>query len=404
MSVVNGESSRASYKWYILTLAALTFTFVFAMPTMCLPVLFEEISKDLDLSLVQVGTVWGIAPLAGMFVALVGGLLGDRFGVKRVLIVACFLAGLAGASRGLSNSFTTLVATMFLFGLLTAIIPPIVHKACGIWFTKQQLGLANGVVAMGMALGFTAGAMVSATILSPALGGWRNVMFLYGAIAVALSILWLITQNESSRVESSDSNASTVSLSQALSQVIRIRNVWLLGLILVGQLGCVEGMFGYLPLYLRQIGWAEASADGALAAFHAASMIGVVPIALLSDRIGSRKVILFTATLMTAIGVGLLSVAGGAMVWSLVIFAGIVRDAFMAILMTMVIETDGIGVAYAGTAIGLVLTLSRLIGFVSPPIGNSFAAINPSLPFVFWASLAAVALLCFFFLEQKGQR
>jgi len=163
-------------------------------------------------------------------------------------------------------------------------------------------------------------------------------------------------------------------------------------------------MLGYLPLHLREIGWTGASADGALAAFHATSMVGVIPMALLSDRLGSRKAVLFAATLMTVIGVGLLSIADGTMVWASVIIAGIVRDGFMAVLMTTIIEIDGVGATYAGTAMGLVLTLSRLIAFLSPPIGNSFADINLSLPFIFWAALAAVALLCFYFTMEKGQK
>ena len=51
--MVNSYGSR--YRWYVLGLAALTYTFAVAMPRMCMPVLFKEISIDLDLSLVQIG-------------------------------------------------------------------------------------------------------------------------------------------------------------------------------------------------------------------------------------------------------------------------------------------------------------------------------------------------------------
>jgi len=404
VTIVDGIYNRSNYRWYILALAALTFTFTIAMPTMCMPVLFEEIAKDLELNLIQIGTIWGMVPLAGMFVVLIGGLLGDRFGTKRVLSVGCFLAGLAGALRGLSGNFISLAATLFLFGLLSAVIPPVVHKTCGVWFSGRRLGLANGVVAMGMAVGFTVGAMISATVLSPLLGGWRNVLFLYGAISIAIGITWLLTRSEPNQIEASTESVSTVPLRQALSRVFRIKDVWLLSFILMGQSGCVQGMLGYLPLHLREIGWTRASADGALAAFHATSMMGVIPMALLSDRLGSRKTILFMATLMTAIGVGLLSIADGTTVWTSVIIAGIVRDGFMAIFMTTIIEIDGVGATYAGTAMGLVLTLSRLIAFLSPPIGNSLADTNPSLPFVFWAALAAIALFCFYFTMERKQR
>ncbi len=385
-------------------MAALTHTFVVAMPMMSMPVLFKEISEDLDLSLVQIGTVWSMIPLAGMFVVLLGGLLGDRFGVKRTLSTICFLAGLAGALRGLSDNFTSLAVTMFLFGLLNASTPINVHKVAGIWFPGRRLGLANGILSLGMGLGFTVGAMISATILSPLLGGWRNVLFLYGAVSIGISVLWLLTRSEPSRVESPTGYVSTVPFRRALSRVVRIRGVWLLGLILLGRMACSTGMIGYLPLYLREIGWTAASADGALAASNSASMMVAIPMVLLSDRLGSRKVVLFGAMLVTAISVALLSVVGGAMLWVLVIMANITRDGFMAVIITMITEKEGVGAMYAGTALGLAMTFSRVGGIVSPPLGNSLAGINLGLPFIFWAGWAAASLFGFYFVKETVQK
>ena len=398
------KSNGANYRWYILTLAALTHTFAIAMPTMSLPVLFKEMSVDMDLSLVEIGTVWGMIPLAAVFVVLTGGLLGDRFGVKRTLSVLCLLAGLAGALRGISDSFASLAITMFLFGALSASIPINVHKVASIWFPGRRLGLANGILSLGMGLGFTAGAMISATILSPLLGGWRNVLFLYGAISIGIGVLWLLTQSEPGQAKSSPGYVSTVPFRQALSRVVRIRGVWFLGLIMLGQMACNTGMTGYLPLYLREIGWTATSADGALAAANLASMAATIPMTLLSDRLGSRKTILLAATLMTAIGVGLLSVASGTMVWVSAIMAIMARDGFMAVTITLLMETKAIGVTYAGTALGLAMMLSRVGGVISPPIGNSLASISPGLPFIFWAALATIALSGFFFIRETGRK
>jgi hypothetical protein len=55
-----------AYKWLVLTLAAFTFTFVVAIPQMSLPVLFDEISAELGLSLVQVGWIWGFGSVMGI--------------------------------------------------------------------------------------------------------------------------------------------------------------------------------------------------------------------------------------------------------------------------------------------------------------------------------------------------
>ena len=111
MSNETTTSATSIYKWYILTLAALTFTTAVAIPIMSMPVLFDEISKELGLSLVQVGWVWGISALTGILTGLISGMLGDRFGTKRILAVCCILGGMTGALRGLSSDYMTLVVT-----------------------------------------------------------------------------------------------------------------------------------------------------------------------------------------------------------------------------------------------------------------------------------------------------
>ena len=363
------------------------------MPMMCLPVLFKEISVDLHLSLVQIGFIWGIGALPSILISLAGGAVGDRFGTRRILTIACLFVGVTGALRGLSIDFITLGATVFLFGVLRPVVPMNVHKTCGVWFSRRQLGLANGAVSMGMALGFMVSSMISATILSPWLGGWRNVLFFYGAISIIIGILWHSTRPVPHDTRVATGQTDKQSLRQTVSHVLRIKNVWLLSFALLGIGGCVQGTLGYLPLYLRGIGWTEASADGALATFHGVSMLCVIPLALWSDKLDSRKRVLMIATLMTVIGVGLLALTNGIMVWVAVIIAGFARDGFMAVFMTMVIEVKGVGATYAGTAMGLVMSFLGLGSLIAPPLGNSLAAITPGLPFIFWTIMAVVGFV-----------
>jgi len=380
------------YRWYVLGLGALTNTLTVAIPSMCLPVLFKEISGELNLTLVQIGLIWGIGALPGVFMTLVGGIIGDRFGPKRILSAACLLVGLVGALRGLSFDFISLTVTVFLYGMLSSMIPMNVFKTCSLWFSRQQLGLANGVLSMGMALGFMVGSMISATLLSPWLGGWRNVLFLYGALAITLTIPWLLLRTTPAAGSLAGSRRPQ-SMGKTIRQVARVKNIWLLGLTILGVGGCVQATLGYLPLYLRGLDWPAASADGAAAAFHTVSMIFVVPIALWSDKIGSRRKVLLATTLMIALGVGLLSIVDGILVWVAIIMAGMVRDGFMAVFMTMIIETEGIGTAYAGTATGLAMVFGGVGSLVAPPLGNSLAAMAPGLPFVFWAALTGAGFL-----------
>ncbi len=390
---MNSKPAETNYRWYILTLATLTNAFVSAMPTICMTVLFKEISTELNLNLVQIGLIWGISSLPSVLTLLAWGALGDRLGPKRILTLGCVLIGALGALRGLAYDFTSLMIAVLLLGLVTPLITMNSIKACGIWFPTRQLGLANGVLSMGMALGFMLASMLSATFLSPWLGGWRNVMFFYGALALALSCPWFLTRSAPDAVKASISRADAIPIPQALNHVARVKKVWLLGLIMLGIGGCIQGTLGYLPLYLRGLGWSAGNADGAASTFHAASMLFVIPIALWSDRLGSRRKVLLTTALAIIVGVGSLSIVDGSVVWIAVALIGMVRDGFMGVFVTLIIETEGIGATYAGTATGLVMGLGAIGNLVAPPLGNSLAGIAPSMPFVVWAILALVGFL-----------
>ena len=96
------DNTQSNYRWFILGLAAVTAALVSTLPVSCMPALFKEISEDLSLNLVQIGTVWGVVYLAGVFLSLFGGLLSDRLGLKSLMVVSCLLVGITGAARGLS--------------------------------------------------------------------------------------------------------------------------------------------------------------------------------------------------------------------------------------------------------------------------------------------------------------
>ena len=165
------------------------------------------------------------------------------------------------------------------------------------------------------------------------------------------------------------------------------------------------GMSGYLPLYLRNRGWVDAAADNTLSVFYGVSTVCVVPLSFLSDRIGSRKAILYPALVVTIICLGLLPIVDGAVVWIFMVMAGVFMDSFMSLTSTMILETEGVGPVYSGMALGIAFTIIHIGSVGSPPLGNSLAdIISPGAPFVFWAGLTAIALVILFFVRETGRK
>ncbi len=296
----------------------------------------------------------------------------------------------------------SLMGTAFLWGLVSSISVPAITKGASISVSRQQQGMAQGLIGTGGGIGAIVGPLISATIVSPWLGGWRNVLFLYGAVSIIIGLLWLFTVREPERIKPVGSE-TRVPIRQAFSHLWHVKAIWMLGLTLFAQCGCNQGMIGFLPLYLRGNGWL-AAADGTLALFGGIGMLSVIPLTLLSDRTGSRKLLLIIAYIVNVLTVGLLSVIHNEMAWLLIVMSGIFSSMTPSLITTMVIETKEVGSALSGTAVGLVIAISNIGWVVAPPIGNSLAGIYYGLPFVFWAVLALGGFVMTFFLKETEWR
>lgn len=384
--------SLPATKWKLLILSALTAAFSVAAPSMGLSVLFKEISTDLQLNLVQVGLVWSIGSLPAILTALFSGVIIDRVGPKRVMVFGVVMAAVMAALRGLAADFSGLLAIILLGGALSPLITMSAYKMNGVWFPAQQLGLANGVFSMGMALGFMLGSFFSATLLSPWLGGWRQVMFFFGALAAVCCLPWLFTPSAPSSQRATTLAQPAISMRYAISHLLKLKGLWLVGLAMLGYSGSIQGILGYLPLHLRDVGWPSVSADGAQTLFHAMSLAFVIPLSYLSDRLQVRKNVLMVTLSLALLGIGLLFFSNSWLVWVAVILAGAGRDATMGLLFTMGIQTKGVGAAYAGSATGAVSFFSYIGSMLASPVGNSLAAYGSGMPFAFWAGLVALSI------------
>lgn len=380
----------------------MSYFFIAGLSRMCMPVLFKEISDDIGLSMLEIGAVWGMDPLAGVFIAMPGGLIVDHFGVRRTMFFISIFAGLFGALRGFSYNFISMAATMYLFGLTAATMPSIVPKVTAEWFKGKQLGMSNALLNVVWALGSMSATMFSAVYFSPMLGNWRRVMFLYGIPCILLGIVWILTGADRSVNTSPDiSPGDTQSLLSSFKRVIRIKQVWLLGFITFTYWGSSMGLTGYLPTYLKIIGWAPVHADNTVTVMSGFAMLGTIPVVMLSDRLRSRKGVMFVSFIIMALTVFALPFFQGMFVWILIIISGFTRTGVAALFNVMVIEIKEVGSEYSGTAIGLVSMLGMLGAFLAPPLGNSLEVYNNSYPFIFWACLAAAGLPLFAFLKNK---
>ncbi len=386
-------------KWAIWLLMLISAALASAAPRMALAVLLPEIVRDMNLSLVQVGLIWGTETFTGIVASVLGGSLSDRYGARASLVAGCVMAGFFGLARGFAPNYGYLLAASFLVGPFAALIPINLHKAGAQVFPLRQLAISNGGVSVGMALGFVTGAFTAAAYLSPALGGWSNVMRLTGVASMMIGLVWALLPRWTG-VASTDPQAGIASLRESIVYVWGIRDVRIICLAVLGYGACVEGMLGYLPLYLREIGWMVNRADLALTTFHIASMAATIPLTLFSDHLRNRQGFLVLGSSLLACATLLVPILPGNSLFAAMLLGGLMRDAFMSVFITRLMESKGVGPQYAGGALGLAMTGLRLGGALSPPAGNSLAILGAGAPFLLWALFCSLPIFLFLGLKD----
>jgi nitrate/nitrite transporter NarK len=237
------------------------------------------------------------------------------------------------------------------------------------------------------------GPLLGASVLSPWLGGWRNVMYFLGGLSIIVALFWWFLARDAPGQASVPAGAG-VPVRRAIGELVRIRAVWVIGLTLLFRAGAFMGLTGYVPIYLRDfLHWEAAPADGTLSAFYAISTVCVVPLAFLSDRLRSRRVIMLPALVVGFIALIVFPSANGVLVWVLMLACGMFMDSFMSLTTTLIAEADGIKPEYFGTALGMVFTLGQVGSVAAPPLGNLLADINGGAPFYFWGALGLISLV-----------
>jgi Na+/melibiose symporter-like transporter len=148
--------------------------------------------------------------------------------------------------------------------------------------------------------------------------------------------LWLFTGREPAPQER-QGEVKSVPLGQTLALVIRIKEVWLIGIIAMAFWGANMGLNGYLPLYLRGVGWSDTAADSAMTVVLGTSLVGVIPLVLLANRLKSQKGMFVFSMVCMTVSLFLIPLAGNSpYMWPLLIISGLLRSPFPALMNTLI--------------------------------------------------------------------
>jgi len=169
----------------------------------------------------------------------------DRWCVYRLIAAGIALWALSTLAMGLVGGLLSLVVFRILLGLGESITFPGASKVIARHVAPENRGLANSVVAAGIALGPVVGTFAGGMLVASY--GWRTMFVAFGLITLLWVVPWLLTARRLPTFAPASREQPV-----PISRVARSRAVWAMG---IGHFGATYPLYFiivWLPLYLTK--------------------------------------------------------------------------------------------------------------------------------------------------------
>jgi sugar phosphate permease len=375
-AVAAADAPRRADQLLAITTAFLALFAIVGFALYGLPFFYDFFVRDLGWTRQQVtsGNALSklvVGPLFGFF----AGLLVDRFGPRRLMLVGILLAGLALVGLG----GTATLGVFYLFYFMNALGyvggGPLPNQVLlSRWFDAGR-GKAMGIAYLGIGLG---GALVPlvAHALIEALG-WRSALRTLGVliVVIALPLAFFVREPRRSGGREGDpagperkgdpGAAAATAASTSILAVLRRPAFYLLALGSMASIGAVGGTMQNLKLYLAlDRGLAQARVAEVLSLVLVSSLAGRLLMGWLADR-WAKKHVMLLVYLIVAGAIPVLTQAPSETVLRLgaVVFGlGLGGDYMIIPLMA----AELFGLARMGRVMGIVLTADGVAEAVVP--------------------------------------
>lgn len=317
--------------------------------------------RDLHMSYGQMGFVLGSWQLTYIAFAVIGGVIMDRWGIRRSILAGALVIGLSAALRAWSVGFVSLLSFVVLFGIGGAMISIGAPKTIALWFRGQERGMAVGMYTTGPWIGgMTALAATNALVMPLTGQSWRLTLLCYGGLTLVFAVLWGLLAREGDPDDPSE-RFGTLGVLFGLLRVRSILMILLSGLL---SFAIMHGYVNWLPKILENAGLSPIRAGLIAAIPYAASILAVltlprwVPRHLRGRAVGIMAALAGLATVWVTTG-------AFAPILGLLLF-GATGATLFPLLMLMLMDSPEVGAKYLGSAAGVFFCIAEMGGFLGP--------------------------------------
>jgi MFS transporter, ACS family, hexuronate transporter len=364
--------------------------------------LMPFIQPDLHLNNTQVGVLAGALSLTWAIAAFGIGLVSDKTGSRKGLLVLATLAfSVCSFLTGIAASFAMMLGARLLMGVAEGGIMPISHSMIATEVEPRHRGLAMGVTQ-------NFGSNLLGSFVAPVLlvafaqhFGWRHAFFLAGAPGLLTALLmWRFLKE--APIDAAVAPAGAIQTgkggSGSLREALAERNVVIcavMGVLLVSYLVLC---WAFMPLYLTQVRQYDAQTMGWLmGTLGISATIGAFAISALSDRVGRRPLLIIMPLIAVILPLGAMYYEGS--VWGLaaIFFVGWGVNGIFPLFMGTV-PSESVSPRHMATALGICMGTGEILGGVLAPSLAGTVADRVGLQAPLWMMLGvtvAGALLAF---------
>ena len=231
--------------------------------------LLPSIIDELSLSYTRAGLLASAFFYAYVLMQIPSGLLGDRFGRRRILLIGLVGGALAAGLTGLAGSFVTLFLARALTGAFQGSLFSNDRAIIATVTPPERIGLGQGVSFSGPGLGLTFGLVIGGLLVE--FLPWRTVMMLFGLGPLAAAVLI------ARYVPAPAPSAVRTAVGQRLRSLFTNGPLWVLALVSLCAIGNQFILATWSPLFFGEVGVTDVARAGSYAALQGiAASLGMV--------------------------------------------------------------------------------------------------------------------------------
>ncbi|MFI1016045.1 nitrate/nitrite transporter [Streptomyces sp. NPDC020965] len=349
---------------------------------------FTPISEELGTSFTQLAFLIALFLIGYGVVHVPAGLLATRLGLKRTLVLGIVLQSVGGILSGIAVEYTDLAIYRVIAGIGGSIFLSVSVGAVTVWFRHHEINFALGITggaafSVGTALG-----LYGCVALTDAFG-WRTMLVSCGVlnlIVAAAAAAWFSTPPGVAGL------AGTEITRSGLTKALWDRQLWIYGGAIVGVYGAYITVSQLIGEYaIDELGFSSGQAGALGAVFALAGIPGSLVGGYVTDRLKNYRLVMVVPFLAMSAALFLVPIRSAPLLWFLSALIGFLFLFGFPAWLCVPSNVSRIDAEHIGTAVGVMLTLAAIGGFIGPVV---FGKVVPAAGYsAGWVTLGVFSVL-----------